>query len=558
MSFRLDHRLARRALLFALAALACALAQASPASASEATSAGAGAGAGAAASAASPYPAGATRPLRVARPSELAHVAGAPTGGSTAPTSGATPTSGSGSSEPASKHSKHKPKPKPMLHGDPARALVAFEAMQQNYYIPGSGLYQGEPFSFLWPFSQALAATATMANMGGIAKIPGLQDMLERELNARLTGLRSYLDTDNSGQPEGSFTSTLAAFDGTVAPPAGPGGTKYYDDNEWVGIELVRIYELTHYAAALGSAEAIMAFVMAGWDANPELACPGGVPFSNALENNERNTVTDGPGAELAVRLYQLTGDASYLQFAEQAYEWTRRCLLEANGLYADHIGAHGAVAQIYWSYNQGSMIGAGTLLFQATHNGAFLFQARQTAKAALAYYTPRGSARKTPSSCRSTSATCSTSTPSPTTRPGPSSPSPTSTTPGSTCVCPTTCSCSARPPPHSCSTRPPSCRSTGCCRLCRALTSRASRGLRRSSRGGASGGGGVRLGGGIEAGWRSTRASLRARELRTAWACARTTARPRAELACADARACARSLVAAACARAVCPQRLV
>ncbi len=387
MSSRLDHRLAWRTLLFALAALVCSLTQASPAAASVATSVASPAAASVATSVASPYPAGATRPLRVARPSELAHVAGAPTGGSTAPTSGATPTSGSGSSKSASKHSKHKPKP--MLHGDPARALVAFEAMQKNYYIPGSGLYQGEPFSFLWPFSQALAATATMANMSGIAKIPGLQDMLERELNARLTGLRSYLDTDNSGQPEGSFTSTLAAFDGTVAPPAGPGGTKYYDDNEWVGIELVRIYELTHYAAALGSAEAIMAFVMAGWDANPELACPGGVPFSNALENNERNTVTDGPGAELAVRLFQITGSEQYLQFAEQAYEWTRRCLLEPNGLYADHIGAHGAVAQVYWSYNQGSMIGAGTLLFQATHNGAFLYEARQTAKAALAYYTP-------------------------------------------------------------------------------------------------------------------------------------------------------------------------
>ena len=34
-------------------------------------------------------------------------------------------------------------------------------------------------------------------------------------------------------------------------------------------------------------------------------------------------------------------------------------------------------------------MIGAGTLLYQATGNGAFLYEARQTAKAALAYFTP-------------------------------------------------------------------------------------------------------------------------------------------------------------------------
>jgi hypothetical protein len=323
----------------------------------------------AASSASSPYPAGATRPLRVAKASEFAHAASAH----------------AGHSAKAKKHAK----PKPTLHGNPARAQLAFEAMQHNFYIPGSGLYKGEPFSFLWPFSQALAATVTMRHVGGVSRIPGLPGALSRELSARLVGLRSYLDIDNSGAPEGTFTSSLAAFDGTVAPPTGPGGTKYYDDNEWVGIELVRMYELTRSTAALGSAEAIMAFVMAGWDTDPEHVCPGGIPFSNSSENNERNTVTGGPGAELAVRLYQLTGNVAYLQFAEQAYNWVRTCLLQANGLYADHIGAHGTVARVYWSYNQGSMIGAGVLLYQATHNSAYLYQARQTAKVALAYYTP-------------------------------------------------------------------------------------------------------------------------------------------------------------------------
>jgi hypothetical protein len=383
MSHRCDHRPLSRlphTPLAALAAAACALfagtlahAAYAPASASAS-----------APSVSSPYPVGATRPARIAKPSEFARTAASvPTGGSSAPATG--------SSKPASSKpvpSKHA-KPKPVLHGDPARALLAFEAMQHNFYIPGSGLYQGEPFSFLWPFSQALAATVTMSHVNGIARIPGLSATFSRELGARLIGLRSYLDTDNSGAPEGTFTSSLAAFDGTVAPPTGPGGTKYYDDNEWVGIELVRMYELTHSTAALGSAEAIMAFVMAGWDTDPEHVCPGGIPFSNSSENAERNTVTDGPGAELAVRLYQITGNASYLQFAEMAYEWTRRCLLSPNGLYADHIGPHGTVAQTYWSYNQGSMIGAGTLLYQVTHNGAYLYQARQTARFALAYFTP-------------------------------------------------------------------------------------------------------------------------------------------------------------------------
>src|SRR6478609_1241234 len=168
-----------------------------------------------AARAESHYPAGASRPL-----SKALHAGQAPRAA-------------------AAKAKKPARRRKPRLHGNPLRAQRAFAAMQRFYYIPGSGLYSGEPFSYLWPFSQALAATVSMSN---VAHLPV---SLAGELRARLIGLRNYLDVNNAGAPEGNYTSTLAAFDGTVAPPAGPGGAKYYDDNDWVGIELARRYRLT-------------------------------------------------------------------------------------------------------------------------------------------------------------------------------------------------------------------------------------------------------------------------------------------------------------------------
>ncbi len=283
----------------------------------------------------------------------------------------------------AAKTKPKKPR-KPVLRGNPARALAAFEAMQRYYYIRGSGLYEGEPFSFLWPFSQAFAATVSMSN------VPGLPVSIAPELHARLIGVRNYLDTNNSGAPEGTYTSTLAAFDGTAAPPTGPGGAKYYDDNDWIGIEMARIYKKTHDPGALGYAEGIMAFEMAGFSTDQSLACPGGIPFSNNAENTDRNTITTGPAVELAAQLYRITGNVQYLQFAEGAYNWVRTCLLQPNGLYADHIRPHGVLDLTYWSYNQGVMIGAGTLLYQSTGNGAYLYQARQTAQLARAYFTPQ------------------------------------------------------------------------------------------------------------------------------------------------------------------------
>jgi hypothetical protein len=358
----------------------------------------------------SPYPTGAEYPRRVARPDEFARSAsstGGVSAGSTTSTSTKAPSTKTTSSKtpstktkaPTSK--KQAKKTKPGLHGNPARALLAYEAMQQNYYIPGTGLYEGEPYSYLWPFSQALAATVSVSNIPGQAATAA--STYSRELNVRMYGLQQYWGAPGQAvageQPEeeergegsepaeaaGIAPPTLPSFNGNVVPP---GGASYYDDNEWVGIELARLYKQRHEAQLLEKAEQIMQFVMAGWQTNPKLACPGGVPFSDAPSNTERNTVTDGPAAELGVQLYRLTGNAAYLQFAQMAYEWVRRCLMAPNELYYDHIRLHGVIDPTEWSYNQGSMMGAGVLLYQATGNSGYLYQARQTAKAALSYFT--------------------------------------------------------------------------------------------------------------------------------------------------------------------------
>ncbi len=285
-------------------------------------------------------------------------------------------------------HAPAKPKP-PALNLYAKRALAAYEAMQQNFYVASAGLYKGEPeYSFLWPFSQALAASVSVAH------IAGQQPKLESSLRALGASLQVYASSAPVGPTTASgaaTATTVHSYDDVTAPPIGPGGNSYYDDNEWVGIELARMYELNHDTTALSGAEQIMQFVMAGWQtAGPEgqpLPCPGGVPFSNAKNNSQRNTITDGPAAELGVQLYRITHEARYLQFAEMAYGWVRECLLEPSGLYADHIELDGTVNRSLWSYTQGVMIGAGTLLYQVTHVQSYLTEARQTARAARSYF---------------------------------------------------------------------------------------------------------------------------------------------------------------------------
>lgn len=293
---------------------------------------------------------------------------------------------------PALAHSAHrraKPTPRgPVLNLYARRALAAYEAMQENFFVASAGLYKGEPeYSFLWPFSQALGASVSVAH------IAGQQPKLEGSLHALGASLQAYASSaaGETAATGASTATTIRSFEDVAAPPVGPGGPSYYDDNEWVGIELARMYELDHDPTALVGAEQIMQFVMAGWQTtNSEgqlLPCPGGVPFSNAKNNTQRNTVTDGPAAELGVQLYRLTHEVRYLQFAEMAYAWVRQCLLEPSGLYADHIELDGAVNHSLWSYTQGVMMGAGALLYQVTRQSAYLGEARQTAQAARAYF---------------------------------------------------------------------------------------------------------------------------------------------------------------------------
>ncbi len=93
------------------------------------------------------------------------------------------------------------------------------------------------------------------------------------------------------------------------------------------------------------------------------------MPWQNIKLNGDRNTVTDATGAELGAQLYLTTGNAADLQWAISMYNWVRGCLLNSDGLYGDHIDGSGQIDPTEWTYNQGTMIGAGVMLYQATHN---------------------------------------------------------------------------------------------------------------------------------------------------------------------------------------------
>ncbi len=287
--------------------------------------------------------------------------------------------------------SKAPPRPRPMPAVSPAsdaeRAVRAYRAMQQYFFIPASYLYReryppsdGDGYTTLWPFSQALVATLDLS------ELPAGGARFTTDVRDRLSGLSLFWDPRSLPSALRGLP-VVPGYTSTVVAPFGFAGDLYYDDNCWVALALLQHYYLSEDQSALNRAEQIFQLLVSGWDTNPAHPFPGGVFWTQAIGNHDRNVVSTAPAAELGVHLYTLTHDPAYLRWATRMYSWVNRSLRASDGLYWDHIDLAGRITPDLWSYNQGTMLGAAVLLHQATGDPAYLEQAQQIADAALTYF---------------------------------------------------------------------------------------------------------------------------------------------------------------------------
>ncbi len=83
-------------------------------------------------------------------------------------------------------------------------------------------------------------------------------------------------------------------------------------------------------------------------------------------DNASKNACVNGPGAIAAYLLYQIYGDASYLNKATNIYAWERSVLFNTNsGAIYDNIGTNGVTGTWASTYNQGTFIGAANFVGQ-------------------------------------------------------------------------------------------------------------------------------------------------------------------------------------------------
>jgi hypothetical protein len=227
----------------------------------------------------------------------------------------------------------------------------------------------------VWPLGQAIEASIAITRQANTD--PALKNFAESRLGLELRGLRLYWDPRST--PPGYYSTIATKFD---AP-----GAKYYDDNAWLGLVMVELYKIYGQKWMLDRAVEIVDFDMYGAVGSTTYAKPGGVFWTQAPGNFYRASVSTAGSVQLALELYRVTNNSTYLNFAIAAYDWVSKYLKGPEGLYHDGLNEDGSISPVYYSYNQGLMVADGALLFEVTGKHQYLSDAEVLAAAALDYF---------------------------------------------------------------------------------------------------------------------------------------------------------------------------
>lgn len=236
-------------------------------------------------------------------------------------------------------------------------------AVRAHYLDSASGLYhpdqeeKDKQYSYLWP----LCALFQAANEEEKIR-PGQSDF-----QPVWKAILHYYDSTGPAPAYASY------------PPANGGGSRFYDDNQWIGITLLNAYPHGHEPAQLTAAEGVYRFMMTGYDTTL-----GGGLYWEEDKKHSKNTCSNGPGILVALQLYQVTRHQPYLDTALLLYNWVNERLRSPQGLYFDNIHLSGRVGGPQFSYNSGTMMEAAVYLYEITRDQHYLDQARGIADAAL------------------------------------------------------------------------------------------------------------------------------------------------------------------------------
>jgi hypothetical protein len=242
------------------------------------------------------------------------------------------------------------------------------QSIRQHFFIDSSGFYKetaepekdGRPVSFLWPLCALLQADNEM-------ELLGKPDLLQPDFII----IEKYHNTFPPAPGYASYAMALG------------GGSRFYDDNQWIGITAMDAFKRTRQTQWLATGKEIYRFIMSAYD-----TLTGGGLYWQEDNKKSKNTCSNGPGIILALQLYQATKQQAYLDTALLLYNWVNANLRSPSGLYYDNIKTDNyRVDKKEYSYNTGTMLQANVYLYECTHDKKYLRQATAIADSSVGFF---------------------------------------------------------------------------------------------------------------------------------------------------------------------------
>ena len=167
-------------------------------------------------------------------------------------------------------------------------------------------------------------------------------------------------------------------------------GQRYYDDNQWIGIAGLEIYERTGDTTYLDLGKAMYDFMMTAYDTKL-----GGGLYWRENDFESKNTCSNGPGVIVALKMYKATNKQAYLDTALMIYNWTNEKLQTPTGLFYDNIKTEDeSIGKAIYSYNTGTMLQSNVYLYEITGDEKYLKEAIKLADSSLEYFYGNGQFR--------------------------------------------------------------------------------------------------------------------------------------------------------------------
>lgn len=224
--------------------------------------------------------------------------------------------------------------------------------------------------SFLWPYDGLMSGVALMNKLG-----------YDVDYAAKVERYEAYWRSDGPGG-YGSQTN------GTTGS-----GSRFYDDNSIIGLNLVEAYKQLQDEKYLARCAKIVHFLLSGEDDTLGGALWWCEDQKNMPGNGDSNkpACANGYAQWFLLSYYDICPEAEkadVLAFAKRLYAWERNNLLDASDqTYWNDRNADGSINKTKWTYNSGAMIAAGTRLYHITHEKHYLDEAIATAKGAYSYF---------------------------------------------------------------------------------------------------------------------------------------------------------------------------